>query len=352
MLRGSPALWACLLVAAGVTDGYTLDQLNIIAAMAQKDVLQGKQDPHASPEMKKKLNAVFTITPDKMERPMMDDVAGADPKARERCVKAALKNNKFTRAVQTWQHKAKQRGLTALERKIFKDVEFRMMNTAASSRARDSLKLRCSRNFYWRAIYRHESRFLIARAIKEGYHMNTRSKRRLLMVDYNYKCERMLFSRVESLGANGNMLKHYTDTCKQMKESWTARLDVAAHSFATVLRASTRKNKKRRLMCNVRLYRGHLRRAKYMLEGIKVSCDHGRLEGKTGGGNNILKRAKLRHEIAKYAFNALSTRGREFYADSETWLRKDPVWIAAHRYMQNRKKEVDLLQGAAGWTPV
>ena len=112
------------------------------------------------------------------------------------------------------------------------------------------------------------------------------------------------------------------------------------------------RRKKDKILCNIQLHRGKLRRAKYMLQGIKRFCKNGRMEGRTGGKENTLLRAQIRNKIAGYAFEALSSNGRERFENSRVWLRKDPVWVAAQRYERNRRKEVEALRGAAGFTPV
>merc|ERR1719231_62441 len=131
-----------------------------------------------------------------------------------------------------------------------------------------------------------------------------------------------------------------------MKESWTARLDVAATEFRTVLMASRRKKDK--ILCNIQLHRGKLRRAKYMLQGIKLFCKNGRMEGRTGGKENTLLRARIRNKIAGYAFEALSSNGREHFENSRVWLRKDPVWVAAQRYERNRQRKLKRCEALRG----
>jgi hypothetical protein len=182
-----------------------------------------------------------------------------------------------------------------------------------------------------------------------GYREYTQSVRRLHFVANTYECQRALFNQIESIGSHGNNLKYSGDLCEQMRETWTARLDVASTAYRAVYKAGqlykTTKEKSGAL-CDMTEPRGQLRRAKYMLKGIDVSCKgkYGQTMGHTT--QDRMARASIRKSVAEYAFEALSSNGRERYQGNRKWLSQDPVWQEAKRYMQSRVHEFNMLQGS------
>lgn len=203
---------------------------------------------------------------------------------------------------------------------------------AGSTRARQTLQFRCSPDFYSRAIYRHEARFLVAEAIRDGFKTVTQSKRRLSPVENRLHCEQAMFQRVSGLRNKGNTLtldKH--DACKAMGEAWNSRLEIAKTVFAAV---------KHHPQCDLQVLRGKVKRAQAMVDGLSYSCDPSRMGNRANQVDLVSQaatQAQIRKEVAEYAVNAYRSNGNGAPPASHEELRNDPVFAETRDYMMQAR---------------
>jgi len=177
-----------------------------------------------------------------------------------------------------------------------------------------------------------------------GYEEILESEDELRHVKTELKCEETLFNAIERTGESGQYLMYPSDLCKHMREAWTARLEVASTAYEA-LSLKTSKWNGGDNTCDPRLWRGHMRRAQYMVQGINVSCKHiyGRSNG-PDGPDGMLARASIRKAVSEYALEALGSHGRERFQDSQKWLNRDPVYAEAKRYMEHRQSDYSKLK--------
>jgi hypothetical protein len=89
--------------------------------------------------------------------------------------------------------------------------------------------------------------------------------------------------------------------------------------------------------CNVGLWKGHMKRAEYMLAGVKANCK-GKF-GRTAAKNEVRLRAGIRKAVAAYALNALASNGNERFQNSHSILVTEPAYQRAQRLFRKRSRQ-------------
>lgn len=244
------------------------------------------------------------------------------------CLRKAQNDNIYTEAALRW---AKQRASEKSKSGFAHQVAFKMDALRDSAHARHTLQDMCSSDYYRRAIYRHEARFLVARAVLRGRRTLTKKKGKLMLYTARMKCEHKMLAAVRPLWREGgSKLAFHPNRCKRMREAWAAKLEIAAQAYRGI--ATDPK-------CDRLLWRGNLNRAQYMAEGINVIC-------KGHFHKDVLGRkqaASLRVKIAQYATEALASHGNERYQNSAELLARDPVYKAAQAYLRRREKDYNAV---------
>jgi len=252
------------------------------------------------------------------------------------CEKVAQTHNIFTRAVKRWQLRRVKKNLNRSQRNIANNVFYKVQALAFSQRAKHAIKDKCVEDFYRRAIYRHEARHLVAKAILNGQRRSVKSKGKLRPALDRFKCEKAMFRAVRPLWKEGKQLKYHRELCAKMKEEWTSKLEVSAKAVKSIMKLGH---------CDKHSWMGRMRRAEYMVEGVNAICKHFKRGSRyrTEGRHKRKLRAWIRHRVAAYAVASLQTNGRERYQNSLQYLRQDPVYKRASNLLIRRKKEMDAV---------
>jgi len=241
------------------------------------------------------------------------------------CQRKALEKNMYVHTVTRWATR-RSKVRSPMARKRTQAVYRKLQKLANSKHARDSLRDKCSKDYYRRAIYRHEARFLIARAILRGERQVTRQKQRLHRYTKRMKCTKKMFLKIEPLWRHGGKnLKFHVNICKRMREAWTTKLDIAVAAFKSI---------RHDRMCNRKLQRAYMNRAKFMVEGTNALCK------KQYAKKFLLPKqsAAVQKHVAEYAVEALASHGNERFQDSTSLLARDPVFQAAQAYLRRKTK--------------
>merc|ERR1712070_190160 len=247
------------------------------------------------------------------------------------CERSAQTHNIYMRAMKKWDKR--RASIRNRQRKnVANNVFYKLQALAYSKRAKESLVDKCVQDYYRRAIYRHEARHLVSKAILDGHRKVIKSKGKLARFYDRYKCEKTMFRAVRPLWKEGgNKLKYSKELCKRMKEEWTSKLEVAAKAVKSIMSYSH---------CNKNGWLGRMRRAEYMVEGINISCKKFK---RTSGRDKRKLRAHIRKAVAAYTVASLQTNGRERYQNSLRYLSGHPVYRRAAALLRKRTKELQSL---------